>query len=158
VPRAPFQVLVLPYRHEASSLEVAVFHRADANVWQFISGGGDMGETIEEAARREANEEGGIPPTANYQRLDTTTTIPACCFAAWPTWDPDLLVVPEHAFGVEVESIALSSEHRAHEWLGYDDAMRRLLFDSNKTALWELHERLSPGSRVARAPYPLRPE
>jgi dihydroneopterin triphosphate diphosphatase len=58
MPRAPFQVLVLPYRRSAAGLQVAVMHRADHAVWQFVSGGGEVGETevgetIDAAARRE---------------------------------------------------------------------------------------------------------
>lgn len=36
----------------------------------------------------------------------------------------------------------LSSEHKEYRWVEYDEAMRLLKYDSNKTALWELNERL----------------
>ena len=36
----------------------------------------------------------------------------------------------------------LSSEHKEYRWVKYDEAMRLLKYDSNKTALWELNERL----------------
>jgi len=39
--RAPFQVLVIPYRSMASALEFAVLKRSGANDWQFVAGGGD---------------------------------------------------------------------------------------------------------------------
>jgi dATP pyrophosphohydrolase len=152
VSRAPFQVLVLPWRRRAGALEVAALRRADYDVWQFISGGGELGETPEAAARREAHEEAGIPPGAPYLALDATATVPACWFSAWPTWPADVLVVREHAFAAEVSAheLVLSPEHRELRWCGLAEAMALLAFDSNRTALWELHERLFPGPRVKR--------
>lgn len=156
MPRAPFQVLVLPYRVRGGVLEAAVLRRADYDLWQLVSGGGELGETPEAAARREGFEEAGIPPALPYRRLDAMTMIPACWFAAWPTWPAEVLLVPEHAFAVDVgeQALVLSSEHREMEWLGYDAAVRRLRFDSNRNALWELRERLWPGARGKRVAFP----
>lgn len=146
---------MLPYRVRERALEVAVLRRADYDLWQFVSGGGEQGETPEEAARREGFEEAGIPPTLPHRRLDAMTMIPACWFTAWPTWPPEVLLVPEHAFAVEVgeRALVLSSEHREVEWLGYDAAVKRLRFDSNRNALWELRERLWPGERCKRVAF-----
>jgi len=54
--------------------------------------------------------------------------------------------VPQQAFGVELSQheILLSDEHTEFRWVPYEDAARMLRWDSNKTALWELHERLRP--------------
>ena len=155
MPRAPFQVLVLPYRRSAAGMQVAVMHRADYRVWQFISGGGELGETVEDAARREGFEEAGIPVTAAYQRLDATAMIPACWFAAWPTWPEGVLVVPERAFAVDVgaHTMQLSAEHDELRWAHHDEAIALLRFDSNRVALWELHERLYPASRGKRSAF-----
>ena len=155
MPRAPFQVLVLPYRHDGGTLQAAVFKRADYKLWQFISGGGEQGEPVEAAARREAREEAGIPNSLDYQRLDTTTTIPACWFSAWTSWSADVLVIPEYSFAVDVgdHELQISDEHSQFEWLDYDSAMRHLRFDSNKNALWELRERLMPQPRTKRPAY-----
>lgn len=155
--RAPFQVLVLPWRRRDGALEVAVFHRADHDLWQFVSGGGEDVETPLEAARREAHEEAGIPPTAPYLQLDSMTTLPACWYEAWSTWPADILVIPEHAFAVEVSEVARSAEHRDLAWLGVAAAMERLSFDSNRHALWELGERLQPGPRTKRFVYARAP-
>lgn len=132
-----------------------MLRRADYDLWQFVSGGGELGETTEAAARREGFEEAGIPPTLPYLRLDAMTMIPACWFDSWASWPADVWLVPEHAFAVEVgdRELVLSSEHREHEWLGYDDAVRRLRFDSNRNALWELRERLWPGDRRKRTAF-----
>jgi len=153
--RAPFQVLVLPYRRSAAGLEVAVLHRTDHDIWQFVSGGGEAGETIELAARREAREEAGIPEGAAFLSLDAKAMLPACWFAAWPAWPDDLLLVPEHAFAVDVgaRTLELSDEHDELRWVHYDEAIARLRFDSNRIALWELHERLYPAVRCKRAAF-----
>lgn len=152
--RAPFQVLVLPWRHRAGAFEVAVLRRADYDLWQFISGGGEDDETPAAAARREAHEEAAVPPGASYLALDSTCTIPACWFQAWPLWPADVLVVREHAFGVEVPGeLVLSPEHRELRWCTVPEAMDLVRFDSNRNALWELHERLHPGPRIKRPAY-----
>jgi len=41
--------------------------------------------------------------------------------------------------------MVLSSEHIGLEWMTYDDALTRLTWDSNKTALYELNCRLLKG-------------
>ena len=53
-------------------------------------------------------------------------------------------VIPEYAFGVDAAGceIAISNEHRTWDWLSYVDALAILRFDSNRTALWELNQRL----------------
>ena len=81
--------------------------------------------------------------------------IPACWFRAWADWPPDVLLVPEYAFAFDVgdRAIALSREHLEFAWLSPHDAMSALRFDSNKNALWELQERLSPGRRCKRPAY-----
>jgi dihydroneopterin triphosphate diphosphatase len=151
--RAPFQVLVIPWRRRAESLEVAVLHRSDYDVWQFVSGGGEQGETPLDAARREGFEEAGIAPSHAYLALDSTASLPACWFPAWIDWPANVLVIPEHAFGVEVADVQRSDEHRDVRWCSLTEAMALLRFDSNRHALWELNERLFPGPRVKRHVY-----
>ncbi len=143
--RAPFQVLVMPYRpSRAGDWEFALFHRSDIGCWQGIAGGGEDGETPLEAARREAFEEVGIPDTAALLPLDTTASIRVTVFRESETWGEDRFVVPEHAFGVraEREEVILSSEHREVRWLPFAEAETLLRFDSNRTALWELNQRI----------------
>ena len=155
--RAPFQILVLPYRRSAG-LEVAVLHRADYDAWQFVSGGGEGDETPISAARREGREEAGIPETLPYLPLDAISMVPACWFSAWTTWPAEIFVVPEHSFAVDLgdQAIALSDEHLQVRWLHFDDAVALLKFDSNRVALWELHERLFPAPRIKRFAFDAR--
>ena len=59
--RAPFQVLVYPYRKiDDNEYEYALLKRSDAGWWQAIAGGGEDDETPIETAKREAYEEAGI--------------------------------------------------------------------------------------------------
>jgi dihydroneopterin triphosphate diphosphatase len=54
-------------------------------------------------------------------------------------------VVTERAFGVYLDDdqdITLASEHTEYRWVPYEEASRLLRWDSNRTALWELNERL----------------
>ena len=61
-------------------------------------------------------------------------------------WPSDTIVIPEYTFGFECTSeMALSREHTGLEWMTYDDAISRLTWDSNKTALYELNFRLLKG-------------
>lgn len=39
--------------------------------------------------------------------------------------------------------IPLSPEHSEYRWLRYEEAQAMIHFDGNRTALWELHARLS---------------
>ena len=150
MPKAPFQVLVIPWRR-TPRFEVAVLHRGDSDVWQFVSGGGEDGESVTAAAAREALEE--IGASSPVLALDSTCSVPASWFAAWQSWPAKVIVIPEHAFAVEATDVVLSSEHRAVRWLGITAAMSLLTFDSNKTALWELHERMFPARRAPTRAY-----
>jgi dATP pyrophosphohydrolase len=141
--RAPFQVLVLPFRR-GSQVRYAIFRRADDRQWQGIAGGGESGETPLAAARRELAEESGL--AGPLYRLDCRDTVPANCFAAaWPTWPADTYVVEQHFFAVDVgeQEVTLSREHTEYAWLPYYDADQLLRYDSNRTALWELDLRIA---------------
>lgn len=144
--RAPFQVLVFPYMVlEGNKIIYAVFKRSDSDgrFWQAIAGGGNVGETILDAARRETFEEAAIDTGSEYIKLDSCATIPVeyiCGFI----WGEDVLVVPEYCFGVKVDNqdLQLSSEHTEYRWLSYAEAHEILSWDSNKNGLWELDLRL----------------
>jgi dATP pyrophosphohydrolase len=149
--RAPFQVLVFPYRILAEGeIAYAVFRRGDAGqFWQAIAGGGELGETPLAAAQREAWEEAGIAQSNRYVELDSLATIPVDQFAAFRDRE-DIHVIPEYSFGVEVVEVhlPLSPEHTEYAWLPYGDAHAKLHWDSNKNALWELDRRLRMALRT----------
>ncbi len=81
--RAPFQVLILPFRQAADGdWQYGVLRRSD-EYWQGIAGGGEDGEAPLEAAMREMEEEAGwrAAEVVLYE-LDTRDTVQADCFEA----------------------------------------------------------------------------
>jgi dihydroneopterin triphosphate diphosphatase len=114
--------------------------------WQFFSGGGEENETPIQAARREANEEGGIPTDLEFVQLDSIASIPAHNFADHREWGQDVYVIPEYSFCVDVGARDLfpSREHEEILWRSYEEARRLLTWDSNRTALWEVSQRITP--------------
>jgi dATP pyrophosphohydrolase len=143
--RSPLQILVLPFRKNSKGeFEFAVFKRADAGFWQGIAGGGEDNEAPMETAVRESFEEAGIPVNSKFYPLQFRGCAPVNAFAASKFWPKDLYVVPEHYFACECNGIeiVLSHEHTEFKWASYEEAVSLLKWDSNKTALWELNERL----------------
>jgi len=144
--RAPFQVLVFPYRVLPNDdIVYAVFRRdlSTGGYWQGIAGGGGVGESELEAAKREANEEAGIDRDREYMKLDSQAMIPVVNVCGF-IWGKDVLVIPEYCFGVRIEheDLILSGEHMEYRWVTYQEAQGILHWDSNKCALWELDYRL----------------
>lgn len=141
--RAPFQILAIPYRLKPN-LQYCVLHRSDIDQYQFVAGGGEDDEKPIEAASREIYEEISVK-AIDIVPLTSMTYIPANVISKKhrDLWHPDIIVIPEYAFGFEcVSELILSSEHAGLEWMSYDEALSRLTWDSNKTALYELNSRL----------------
>lgn len=142
--RAPFNVLVLPFHRQNGQNWFCVFKREDMKIWQFIAGGGEDKESPLVAAQRESFEEAGISRNFEYKRLETMCYVPANCFseAAQKEWKK--YVIPVYTFYVEVDSldIKLSDEHTEFKWCAFDEAMKLVHFDLDRTALYELNERI----------------
>ena len=145
MPRAPYQILVFPYRIMNGQPRYALFRRSrmTGGYWQGIAGGGEGEETPLDAARRESFEEAGISMGSHYVKLDAMAMIPVVHVSGF-LWGDDVLLIPEYAFGVEVndDRFAISGEHTAYSWSDYETAMAMVKWDSNRTALWELNHRL----------------
>ena len=141
--RAPFQILAIPYRRK-DEYRFCVFHRSDIDQWQFVAGGGEDAETPLQAAIREIKEETGVT-AQSVLPLTSMACVPANVIAEkhQQLWPRDTYVLPEYAFGFACDGdIRLSQEHTGYEWLPYGEAMERLTWDSNRTALYELNCRL----------------
>lgn len=138
--RAPYQVLVIPFRRAESSFEFCLLKRADAGYWQFVAGGGEDAETPERAAIREATEELGVP-VDGVIRLESVAAIPAGIFRDRDAWPADLRVLPEYAFATEVgeREVRCSAEHTESRWCDFETAIRLLHWESNRDALRELN-------------------
>ena len=142
--RAKYQVLVIPFRREKDKIKYGIFKRNDMKIYQAISGGGEDGETVLESAKREFFEETGLSKD-NFIPLESMCTIPACYFSAFKAWGEKTYVVKEYAFGIELskkDKIVLSNEHTSFRFVDYETARKRFRYDSNKTALYELNERV----------------
>lgn len=139
--RQPFQVLVIPYIQRKKDYLFGVFLRADEKVWQFISGGGEDAELPAETAVRECKEELNLDMEFTMFKLDSLAHIPGIYFGFNQPY-----VIPEYCYATDLtecqHDIRLSSEHAEFKWLSYEEATSLLEWDSNKTALYELNERL----------------
>jgi dATP pyrophosphohydrolase len=143
--RAAFQILSIPYRIIDDIPKYCVFHRADHDQWQFIAGGGEDNETPIQAAKREIFEEAGVQ-TSKLTELKSLAYIPVIIISEKHRqyWNKETYVIPEYAFGFECkEDIRLSNEHIECAWLTYDEAYKKLKWDSNRTALFELNCRIN---------------
>ena len=142
--RKPYQVIVFPYIKTGKGYLYAIFKRKDLKFWQGISGGGENRETPVETARREVFEEAKIDKSSRFIKLDSMTTIPVADVGNYK-WEEDTFVLPEYSFGVEVFSkdLKIGKEHSAYKWLPYKKARELLRYDSNRSALSELHHRLT---------------
>lgn len=135
-------MLVIPFAF-TQELTVAIFQRSDDNNWQFIAGGGENNEEPLEAAKRESWEEAGIDPENKFIKLDTLSSVPKGIFSHHKN-EKGFWVIREYCFAVKPESqlLNISSEHTAVKWVNYDEAVLHLKYDGNKTALWELRQRI----------------
>lgn len=145
--RAPYQILIFPFIKEKGAYYYAIFKRKDLKIWQGIAGGGENKETPDEAVKREGYEEAGIDKNSRYIKLSSLTAIPAVNIHGLK-WGREIIMIPEFAYGVEMPSreVKISNEHTEYSWLKRDDAIKKLRYDSNKSALWELDYRLKSGS------------
>ena len=146
--RAPYQILAILYKRENDKILYGMFYRNSHPIWQFISGGGENNEEPLETVIREIKEETSlVVEKAQIKQLDSKTTIPVLNITGEYTWGTNVYVVPEYSYAVEIEgensNIQLSNEHKEYKWVEYDEAVEKLKYDSNKTALWELNEKLN---------------
>ncbi|NLO84840.1 MAG: NUDIX pyrophosphatase [Clostridiales bacterium] len=149
--RRPENVHVYQYRlNMRNEYEFAIFQRADdPKCWQGVSGGVEDGETIEQAALRESFEEAGTPLDATIYRLDTVSYLPSDIFFDRELWGRDVVVCPLFFFAMPFDGeIILSDEHTEVRWLPYNEAERLVYYHEQKTALWELKERLIRGNLI----------
>ena len=142
--RLPKQVLIIPYRINNKNIEYLMFKRKDFKCWQWISGGvEDFDKDVFEAAKREFFEETGINEV-ELEKLEIVTKIPVVNIVKDFVWGKDVFYADEYAFAVNIngKEIILSNEHEEYKWVVFKEAKELLKYDSNKSALWELNEKL----------------
>lgn len=141
--RKPKQVLVFLYRYRNKNIEYCIFYRKKQYFYQGLSGGVEDNEELADTVKREVYEETGIKVN-NIIKLDTISSIPGINVNKSFNYKNNIYVVYEYAFAVNInnEDIKLSNEHQEYRWVNYEEAINLLKYDSNKTALFELNERL----------------
>lgn len=146
--RLPKQVLIIPYRIKDENVQFCIFKRKDLEFWQWISGGvEDFDENIYAAAKREIFEETGVDSNLELTQLECITKIPVVNIVKEFRWGNDIFYADEYSFSVKFDNIdiVLSDEHSLYSWMSFEEAKKLLKYDSNKSALWELNEKIKRG-------------
>lgn len=146
--RLPKQVLIIPYRIKDKNVQFCIFKRKDLEFWQWISGGvEDFDENLYAAAKREIFEETGVDSNLELTQLECITKIPVVNIVKEFRWGNDIFYADEYSFSVKFDNIdiVLSDEHSLYSWMSFEEAKKLLKYDSNKSALWELNEKIKSG-------------
>jgi len=106
--------------------------------WQSVTGSLEPGESPREAAIREVSEETGL--SVGTELVETGVTRSFLIDPRWRNrYAPGVTENLEYEFRLaltEPESIRLDrAEHSAFEWVGIDEAIRRVWSDTNQAAL-----------------------
>ena len=98
------------------------------DLWQPVTGSIEPGETAADAVRRETIEEAGMTPI-------TLLVVPYIASFFSPRRNA-VHMVPVFAAQVsQRDTVRLSDEHQAWEWLGYHDAFERSVFPGHREGL-----------------------
>ena len=143
--RLPKQVLIIPYRMTNQKIEYCILKRKNMQIWQWVAGGvEDFDKDIMCAAKREMKEEIGISEDIDIIELECFTKIPVVNIVKEFKWGENVYYADEYSFAANIsdKQIKISEEHSEYKWVSYDEARNLLKYDSNKSALWELNEKI----------------
>jgi len=139
---------VCVFRFRADRIEYLVLQRAHAErlhpgMWQIITGMVEEGERAVETARRELDEETGLP-ALHWWSLPMVTTF-------FDVGKNTVHLCPVFAAQVDGEAnLTLSAEHVASSWLPLDAARSRLVWPSHRQALELVDTYIVRGEEAAR--------
>jgi 8-oxo-dGTP pyrophosphatase MutT (NUDIX family) len=102
---------------------------SNRDTWIFPKGHVEPGETLEDAALREAEEEAGVTGTILRP-------------AGVLSFRQGLKTYRVHYFVVATEDAGDPEPGRRHRWCSYDDALRKLTFDDTRELLREVWPRI----------------
>lgn len=126
------QVNVVCYWQDMSDTKILVLKRntRKGGFWQTITGGIHVGESLEGAAEREVLEETGLTRTNNSHvfSIGKKYSFPG----------NDGYTLDEYVFAFRVDDMAavkISEEHDDSEWLGVEEAKKRLAYENNRMAI-----------------------
>lgn len=142
--KIPVSVLVVIHTVDA---QVLLLERADApGFWQSVTGSREPGETLEQTAIREVDEETGIDAT----RFELTRWGIENRYAIYERWrqryGPGVTHNTEHVFGLKLplpQPVTVATrEHLHYRWLPWKVAAARCFSPSNAAAIRLLPTRL----------------
>lgn len=117
------------FRRSKAGLEFLLLHYALGH-WDFPKGHIDPGETEEETARREIEEETGIHRLKFVESFHETIT-----YFYRQHGRKIFKTVVYFLVETRQKRIRLSNEHQGHDWLEFEQALRRLTFSNSKGVL-----------------------
>jgi len=129
-------------------LQVLLLERADhPGYWQSVTGSQNEGETLEQTAVREVQEETGLD-ARQYCLTDWHLTNEYEIFPEWRwRYAPGVTHNAEHVFGLELAAPipvrVAPREHLGFVWLRWQEAAQRCFSWSNAAAIRKLGDRSS---------------
>ena len=142
--KIPVSVLVVVH---TPGLQVLLLERADRpGFWQSVTGSQDEGETLEQTAERELQEETGLD-AARYRLVDWDKQNQYEIYRRWRhRYAPGVTHNIEHVFGLQVpaplEVTLAPKEHLRFEWLPWREAADKVFSWTNAEAIRELPQRV----------------
>jgi len=129
------------------SAGIVIYHKEGKNVeylllqygaghWDFPKGKLEIGETKDQAARRELTEETSLHDVNIHPGFEQSLVYIFNDFRGYP------IEKTVHFFVGEVPykgPITLSHEHQAYEWLPYDKALEQLTYQNAKNVIIKAH-------------------
>jgi len=146
MPNTPYKVFIIPFRkQDFKNFKYMLFRKKSEKYWQYIDGIGKSNILPIKVAKRSAFKKICIPIVTDYFLLKTIVLFPAHFIADYiDYYDKGQYVIPGYYFAVDCThiEITLSSDDVEYMWIDFEQGCGLLQADSDKTAFWELNERL----------------